>query len=330
MALFVGISGRYFRCWLIVASLPIVSLVFLRGMVGPDTIWYEYLVEVMRVNDSYTFTFEPLFEYAIKFLAYQIDDSTNVMAVFSILTTVLLYLGSYRIERQPYLLAFCIVPYFYMDMTMNGIRYGLAFSIIVYGAHFLINGNKKTYLLLALSAALIQISSALLAIILLGLLEQRWRTIWITIICGITTFLFFDDYLQLKFDDNRSFVIASTMAGFAPLFLAGLTLIAFWHDRAFRKVGQVQILILAALSIFTYFITQFFYFGLRLQSLNLFLIYLFIACLVDSKKIRLNRKTILVVFLIGLLSTGFRLKNFYNDEGQGDSPFAPYHFFWER
>jgi len=101
-------------------------------------------------------------------------------------------------------------------------------------------------------------------------------------------------------------------------------------DGTFRTEARVQLSCLAALSVLTYLVSQVFYAGLRFQLLNLFLVFLFAACFAHVRDIKLSKKIVVMIFLIGLLSAGFRLKNFYTEAGQGDTPFAPYHFFWEQ
>jgi hypothetical protein len=215
-------------------------------------------------------------------------------------------------------------------MTMNGIRYGLAFSIIFYGARFLINGKIKIYLVIAIAAALIQLSSILIAGLLYLLIRMRWRILLSSAIGAVIVYLLFSDYLQFKIDANKTLETASATAGIAPLLLSSLTLGVCWMDKDIRKIIGIQIFILAALTIISYIITQVFYAGLRFQQLNLFLIYLFIACASAKNKLHFSKKIVVYFVLISILSTGFRLKNFYNDAGQGDSPFAPYKFNWEQ
>ena len=326
----IAASGQSIRWGILAASIPMVGLVFLRGLVGVDMPVYEESVDFIRSAEVYTFTFEPLFEYTVLLFSKYIDDSSIVLAIFSIVTTALMFLGSFRIERKPYLLAFCIIPYFYLDMTMNGIRYGLAFSAILFAAHFLENGRKKSYLFIALAAASIHISSALVSVFLIGLLEMRWRVIIFSIALGIISLSLFDVYLVEKLDAYKSLDIEAETAGLAPLALSGLTLMAFWLDKSFRKKAKIQLSVLTLISVITYFITQFTYAGLRFQTLNLFLIFVFLACFTNFNKIKLSKHTVIMIVLVGVIGATLRLRNFSNESGQGVAPFAPYHFFWER
>ena len=58
------------RIWFFLASVPMIGLVFLRrDMIGVDIPMYELSIDAIRVSGTYTYTFEPLFEYAIRFLS---------------------------------------------------------------------------------------------------------------------------------------------------------------------------------------------------------------------------------------------------------------------
>lgn len=325
-----GVLGSHLRWWFLLASGPMVALVFFRGLVGVDTPVYEQSIDLIRSSGTYTFTFEPLFEYAILLISNQIDDVTVVLAVFSALTTLLFFVGAFQIKQQPYIYAFFLMPYFYLDMTMNGIRAGLAFVIILCGANFLVNGRRKYYVVFALIAALIHISSALLAVLLIVLLDQRLRALLWSVGIGFILIIFFESYLTEKFYAYQTINIESGSGGLAPLLLSGLLLVNFYSDKEFRDVSKWQLQVLGVISVATYVITQFTYAGIRLQILNLFLICIFLVSFIDLKKIKINQKTLFVLFLIGLVGMGFRLRNFYNEAGNGEAPFVPYHFSWER
>jgi EpsG family len=329
-AICININSRYLQNWLLVASIPMISLVFLRGQVGVDLLMYEQAVDLIRAVNTYTFTFEPLFEYAILLFAQQIDNSFVILAIFSAFTTIFLYLGSFKIEDKPYVLAFGIIPYFYFDMTMNGIRYGLAFSIIFYGAQFLVKGKEKIFLGIAILAASIQVSSILLASLLYLLVGMRWRIFFGSVLGAVIVYLLLGEYLQLKLDENKSLAIESSTAGVAPLLLSLTALGACWMDKNARKTIGIPIVFLIIFSLLSYSITQITYAGLRFQQLNLYLIFLYIACVVNQKKLHFSNNLIITFIFLSILSSGFRLKNFYNDAGQGDAPFAPYQFGWER
>lgn len=325
-----SIGSRFFPALFLFASTPLIGLVFLRGNVGVDSAMYEQSIDNIREAGTYTGSFEPLFEYASLVLGRLVGDSFLVLAVFAAFTTLLLFWGMLKLERRPYLLAFCVVPYFYLDMTMNGIRYGMAFALIICGAYFLSRGRRASFLGFAAAAALIQISSAALAALLIALLGMRWKTVTVALLAAVLGYIVFGPYLQAKLEANVILSAESAFSGIAPLLLSLATLSVLAVDGTFRTEARVQLTCLAALSFFTYLVSQVFYAGLRFQLLNLFLVFLFAACFAHVRDIKLSKKVVVMIFLIGLFSAGFRLKNFYTEAGQGDTPFAPYQFFWEQ
>jgi len=325
----IGIYAKNLRGLLIVASIPLVGISLLKGMVGVDTAFYHQSIDLIRAQDSLIQRFEPLFEGIVLFFSRLIDSPTLVLGIIAGLTTLLLFIGGYGVERQPYFLALGVIPYFYLDMTMNGIRYGLAFSMVLCAALFFIRGSKIIFYLLVIAAAFVQLTSILLAIMFISFVDPRWRTLIFGTLGAVLVSFFFGEYISLKIEDNQTLISESRLSGLAPFLLSGLILSAFWFDLSVRLVARYQMMLLATSSILFFIVAQFFYAGLRLQSLNLFLIYLVLACILSINKIQPGKRIIVTLFMISLLSAGFRLRNFHNDAGIGDSPFIPYHFYWE-
>jgi hypothetical protein len=324
-----GIYQKNLRTFLILALMPLVGLSLLKGMVGGDTAFYHQSIDLIRSEDSLLQRFEPLFEVIALVLSQFTNSSTIVLGVVAGMTTLLLFIGAYKLERQPYFFALAIIPYFYLDMTMNGMRYGLAFSLVLWATLFFIRGSKIISYLIVIAAACVQLTSVLLAIMFLSLVKPRWRNLILGILGATLVSLFFGEYVSSKIEDNQALIPESSLAGLAPFLLSVLILSTFWFDLSVRLVARYQMILLAASSILFFTVTQFYYAGLRLQSLNLFLIYLVLASILSKNKIQPERRTIIILFMISLLSAGFRLRNFYNDAGVGESPFVPYHFYWE-
>jgi hypothetical protein len=325
-----GVYRKNLRSLLIVASAPLVGLSLLKGMVGVDTAFYHQSIDLIRGQDSLLQRFELLFEVIALFLSQFTDSSTLVLGIIAGMTTLLLFIGAYRLERQPYFFALAIIPYFYMDMTMNGMRYGLAYSMILCATTFFIRESKVIFYLLVIAAAYVQLTSVLLAIMFIGFVEPRLRTLISGILGAALALYFFGDYILLKVEDNQNIISESALAGLAPFLLSALILGAFWLDLSVRLVARYQMILLSASSILFLMVAQFYYAGLRLQSLNLFLIYIVLACILKANKVKLGKKIIFTLFMISILSAIFRMRNFYNDAGFGDSPFVPYHFYWEN
>src|SRR3546814_16327300 len=84
-----------------------------------------------------------------------------------------MFLAVLMLERSPLLMMTIVLPYFLFDMTMNGLRYGLAFSIVALGAAGLARGRLYLFLLCAVIASSIQVTAALLAFCLWTRSEER-------------------------------------------------------------------------------------------------------------------------------------------------------------
>lgn len=323
-----GVEYRKVRPLFFVGLAPFLLLILLKGKVGVDTAMYLQSIDLIKDVGSYTFAFEPLFEFMVLVVGSFFDSNYVVLAVFSLVTVFSLVIGGVRLERVPYLLGFIVVPYFLFDMTMNGVRYGVAFSLVTLGTSFLCEGRRKLFVLFAVSAAAIQLTSIVLAAAVWMLLEVRLRTLALVFIGAIAAYFLFADYISLKAEANSELSAESPGSGLAPLVISISSIIALYSDKYFRREAVFQLIALALLSVATFLVAQVFYAGLRLQAIVLFLIYLVGASVVKKSGRKFNRNTVLILFFVGVVATFFRLRNFYGEAGVGDSPFVPYSTFW--
>jgi EpsG family len=324
------LKNKHARLFLWVACLPMLFLILARGMVGVDTATYVQGVDMIRESGTLIFMFEPLFELLVLFLSRLIENSHTVVILIGLLTIMTLLLSANRLEfKRPVLFSLMVVPYFLLEMTMNGLRYGLAFSILVVAAIYITQRRQLVFVALASVAAMIQVTSIFLSAGLWLLLEGRLRTFIFVIVLSGLAFLGFDDYLMGKINAQSDLQSESFFAGAAPLMMNALSLWGFWKNRQMRQEAAPQIMLLLGFCIFSFFLAKFYYAGLRMQMLCLFLTYLFFATLSRQKSIVWGRKTVLFLLAAAILGTGFRLKNFYDYADLDESPFAPYHFSWE-
>lgn len=319
-----GVEIRHLRFSMVIASLPLIGLSLLRGLVGTDTPMYLQSIDLIRAAGKFTFTFEPLFEYLVLLLGGGINDSMLILVSMAALTTTILYATSIKIEKCPILFCSTIIPYFYLDMTMNAVRYGLAFSLVYLGVYFLLEGNRKLYFVFCAIAALVQLSSLALSVLLWVLDEMRWRTLAFSALLVVVVYIVFYDYIGSKVGANQLLAAPSLLSGGAPLLLSVLTLFVLWSDDCFRKFGGVQLRVLLVGSLLTFFSAKFLYAGLRFQLLNYSLILLVAIFITRKYSICFGKKTIYLLFLIGALSAIFRLANFNSEADVGEAPFIPY------
>jgi len=326
----IGLARQNTRRWIIAASTPMFALVLLRGNVGVDLPMYVQSIELIQLANGYTFLFEPGFELLILGLSSIASDPATVAKMIATLTTVFLLLGKWRTKTAYQVLGLGIIPYFYLDMTMNGLRYGLAFAIALLSLHGLMATQRIRYTLSALAAASMQISSLYLTGLLQTLLKPSRKYILLVLPIIAIIALIGTDYLLQKATANVGLSKPGMTAGIAPLLLSIIVLIGCWKDKFISSNYRIALLILLALTMATYGITQFSYAGLRFQQLNYFLILLFVIYTSENSGRARSKNLLLTLILVSILSTAFRLNNFYSEAGNGDAPFAPYKFFWQE
>jgi hypothetical protein len=137
----------------IFGMLPLVLLVVLRGDVGTDTASYLQIIsgiqdtgEAVSGHARTPISGWGEFTAIIKGLFYFTTNPRVIVAVLALFTTGILIYASLISEKAKWVFAVCVVPIFYLDMTMNGLRYGLAFAIAAYAiyqsyrGHWIVSG----------------------------------------------------------------------------------------------------------------------------------------------------------------------------------------------
>ncbi len=307
-----------------------IVFALLRGNIGTDTPSYITAIEILRDNGKDALNlFEPLFEWLLNNLAQLPIPAWSVLALISLLTTVLFIFGWVRIE--PSLVVFTgVYAQFFVDMTMNGIRYGLAFALIVFASRFLLDKRFNLFWGIALAAAFIQISSVLLTTLLFLLHERRWRSIIYTagIVCLIA--VSFNERLLFKLAIYELEKSPNSFSGILPL-ISTFSILLFWiFDSGARYRATIAILSLTSLAIAAYVLTQITYAGLRFQLLLQFLTALVFTCHLHVRNIQLKRRSVFGLIIIGILLGGMKLRHFSADVEDAAANYIPYKFFWEE
>lgn len=305
-------------------------LVWLRGNVGVDLPMYLNSIELIQLVNGYTFRFEPGFELLILGLSSIVSDPATVAKIIATLTTVFLFMGNWRTKTAYQVLGLCIIPYFYLDMTMNGLRYGLAFAITLMSLHGLVANQRFRSTLTGLAVPSIHISSLYLTGLLQILLKPSRSYILLALPIIAIISQIGSDYLFQKATANAGLSKPNMTAGVAPLLLSIIVLIGCWIGKLVHTKNLATLLILFALTLATYGITQFSYAGLRLQQLNYFLILLFLIYSTEKTQRYRSKNLLFALILASILGTALRLNNFYSVAGIGDAPFAPFRFYWQE
>lgn len=326
----IGIWWKKVRLAAFAAFAPMFYLIAARGLVGVDSAFYLQQFDAIRYRGVLSGGFEPGFSFLVYLLTFYFPDSFDILILLGCVAAILLLVAGLKLERRPLLFLSLVVPFFLFDMTMNGLRYGLAFAIVALGAVALINGRNARFLACLVVASLIQVSSIALAVGAWALIEARLKIFTaITAIAALVIFIF-GDYLFDKAAQNADLGAAGGFAGVLPLVITMATLIAVLSDRQVSKDLLFPSLAIAFLQIASFIFSRYYYAGLRLQSIVVFMMYLVIAVLLKRKNHSIV-STRVSVFLIGVaaLSSGLRIKNFYDESSVGISPFVPYYFATE-
>ena len=326
----VGLRRKNTRRWVAAATLPMFALVWLRGSVGVDLPMYVQSIEVIQQNEGYTFLFEPGFEFLILALGHVSNDPIISAKLIATITTLLLLGTKWRTNTAYQAIGLGIIPYFYFDMTMNGLRYGLAFAIILVSLNSLMSAQRTRYTSSTLFAASMQVTSLYLSSILQMLLKPNWKYLLLLLTLLIGMAIIGSDYFLIKASVNSELSKPGITAGVAPLFLSLLVLTGCWNNKVFLHLYRPKLQILFILSIATYGITQISYAGLRFQQLNYFLILLFVIYASERSRLKTSKIIFSTLVLASIFGSAFRLNNFQSEAGVGEAPFAPYKFYWSE
>jgi hypothetical protein len=329
----------------LIGLFPIFGLVVCRGNVGTDTAAYLRIIADMQSNSS--FDLEQGFVLLIKAMLFLgMTPRFILIAIAGIVTGLLVYAA--QLSRRSLLMsAVCIIPVFYLDMTMNGVRYGLSFAcaMCAVGAYY----QKKLHLcvIFAAFAVLFHLSGWLIFVMMAIFSDDKeefkqWCVITIGLgililalqnVDGILYLLNMDFEqtgvdLEGKVYAYMGFPSPSILSGLGPL---TLSLICLWlikaTDQADRIVRTRRIYLLLSCAIAAFIVAKFSYAGLRLQFVILFFMML---CLQFKPALALigdatRKKNILpVMVLVGLLGIAAFMKNALVTEGQGPTPWLPY------
>ena len=324
-----GVGRRNFKLWSLVGLLPMVILVLLRGAIGTDTPFYQQNIELIQSHDSLAFIFEPGFEFIILAIGRITSDSLVAVKIIALITLFFLFSSNWLSPFAGQIISFAFIPYFFLDMTMNGLRYGLAFSICLYALSLFYNKDYIRLTFVGFFAVLIQISSVYVLGFLNLLFNPGLRKFLIAFILAGIVLSFSYDYLSFKTSVNQDLRIVSPTSGVAPLILSSISIAGALSNSAIRTNFSNQFCILFLMSLMTYGLTFLSSAGLRFQQLNLFTIFMAIIFAGTLAGVTKSKRIYLSALLVGILGSIFRLNNFIGQAGVDSSSFMPYRFFWE-
>jgi heme/copper-type cytochrome/quinol oxidase subunit 3 len=219
--------------------LPIFFLVICRGNVGTDTA--AYLQIVSDIQESGSSDLELGFVLLIKAMLLLGMGPKLILATIACFATGLVVYAATFSRRSLLLAAFCIVPIFYLDMTMNGLRYGLAFTAMMCAVALFYQKRWRLCIVFATCAVLVHLSGWLILAMMAMFADDKdefkqWAIITVVLgslilvlqnMDGIMA-LFGEQWSGVSLKDKASaymsFPSPSLLSGLAPLTLSLITL----------------------------------------------------------------------------------------------------------
>jgi hypothetical protein len=305
------------------------SLVWLRGNVGTDTDSYTRIIDNLQSIDYIIFVFEPGFTLLIFAISQFIHDPLIIIKIIATIITVLLIIVKWNSVISYQTLALGVIPYFYLDMTMNGLRYGLAFAIALIALKQLLASQTLRYLTFSFIAMINHLSSFYLTSVLI-LIHKPSRITYLGFASCVAVLVIIGSYYFMsRFQAYIYLSSPSIFSGLGPVLLSLIILIGCSLDRQFRRNGLSTIVVLFFITIFFYGIAIISYAGLRFLTLNYFLILMFVIYTAEKTNKKSSKIILISLIIASILGSAFRLRNFYIESGVGESPFSPYLFYWE-
>lgn len=322
-------SCEYESAFFAIGIAPLVFLAVFRGNVGTDTSTY---LEIIRATSESTelVTIEPLFYGLSAGLMFLFNNERVVLAVFGVLITLILFAASSKLEKSGTVFGTCVIPIFYQAMTMNGVRYGLSFSIVVLATVFFLHGYRKSFFFIALLAGLIHVSGLMLALLFYVFFAKniKLRMFFIILLAGILLSVFFSDIILTKLPNYMDFKSPSIFSGVSIFLLSLLAIYVLGNVEGAGFYFSFRAFLIIFIVVSSFILSKFSYAGLRFQSLILFLIFLVMQYKIASENIVVKNKNYMILIFIGLLGLGFNFNNYINETPDNESPFIPYSFVW--
>ncbi|WP_294320537.1 EpsG family protein [uncultured Sphingomonas sp.] len=322
-----GLLAKRLRLAAIAAFLPMFYLIAARGLVGVDSAYYLQLFDAIRYLGPTGANFEPGFALIVASLTNIFSDSFDILILLGCLTAGLMLLAALMLERQPILFLAIVIPFFLFDMTMNGLRYGLAFSIVSIGATGLVNNRRWLFVVCTILAASIQISSVVVAAGAWTLIEARIKTFAFVAAAGLVVVAVFGEYIGEKAAANTDLVALGGTAGLVPYVITLTILAAVSSEPELFKALKLPIIAIAVLQTAAFAMARYYYAGLRMEGVVLFLLYIVLAVRFARMNHSVPSRSLAVILMAAaIMSSILRLRNFSDEQGQNESPFAPYYF----
>ncbi|WP_165764820.1 EpsG family protein [Flavobacterium davisii] len=314
--------------YLLCCCIPAILIVVLRGDVGTDKGYYKSIIDQTINGDFDSVPYESGFKYLTLFLSQITRDVDVIIAIIGLLTSLFVILSFSKTKYSYLIFIFILFPYFFYDMTMNGLRYGLSFAIAALASQKLKDNKNVLFYIISFIAISIQYSSFLVIVLIyFNQFKFEKKHLFLIVIALILSFKLLDiDYFDNKVDAYSTLIRPTEISGLSPLFL--FIVILLIHN-SIAKFKSKYIYLLLVLQIISFFLSMKSYSGLRFQNLIIFTLLIFIVNFTEVPKV-IPTKKIFALFFIGIICITLKLRNFMNEDVLVETPFLPYEFYWEK
>lgn len=322
------------HCALAVSSMGLVAV--LRGTVGTDTVAYEQMSALVRTGGIFAAHVEPLFEVLLQLLQWTGANDPWVVRFVSAFDVALLLVYVWRsVPNERYLLLSAVLPAFFYEQTMNGLRIGLASILFLLAAQAMSRRHllSPSALLITILACLTHYTAMLYPAFFI-VAVRRWsaRLLLGGVAIGVCAALVFaflqSGYLMARLQSYDGFAAPSRFSGLSSLIQIAVVSAAAWKSTLSHgmKVRLISIALLFATCFMG--IVQFSYAGLRLLELVVFVTPLAMVCAHELENKLLNASARLGLLAFGLVSTVFVFRRFLVESPDSLAPFLPYHLIF--
>ncbi|HBM09171.1 MAG: EpsG family protein [Pseudomonas sp.] len=313
------------RDLLLLCSVPAVVLVVIRGDVGTDTASYIQILDSMQNVSGNLSGYGVEFGFYIFKVFLYLGLSPRTVALFiSGLVCVLALFSFSRRRDDAIVFTFLVFPVFFYDMSMNGLRYGMAFCFAKLAADYLDEKKLPLAVLFFVLAFSFHVSS-LLVFVLLAIRKISRNALVAFGALALIGAAVSSDQILLKMAAYESLESPDGLSGLAPLMIS---ILIFMASLFFSPKSYIYLTFLLVSELSSFVLAKYSYAGLRLQFLILFVMCCGVPAL-DVMHARRRPFFMLSLMLIGVVGFAASMRNMVNGQGEGESPFLPYHFFWE-
>jgi hypothetical protein len=328
---------------LVICGLPLIMLASLRGIVGTDTASYLTQFEVRLTESAPVYgLFEPGFEILVSLLL-AITDSTMATVNLISFFNAMLFLIMLRYWGYGAFASACVMlPAFFFDFTMNGLRIGMAFPLSVLAVVCFEDRKPSLAILLLIAAISIHYTAAIvffcliaprfLSIISLLKFASSLRVLALFITLALLTYFSLDTILERIIDKATFYelqVKPNEGSGSVSVVFSVILLLLAIKSAHLKQQWSIAIhsLTLFSLQIFAFQLTQLTYAGIRFQ-----LLFLFCQMLIFQKySVPFFRRSIinsLCLLMIFAFLTSWKINSFIRENSDIESRFLPYSTFW--